>query len=541
MLSSPKIKIGVEREHAGALAFLISAVFLLHPIQTQAVDYIAQRFMSLASALYLASVFFFIKSRLAESEKGIGHIHLFIYALCVGIFAMFAKEISITLPITVVLCEVCFLRGIGKYGFRKSMFFLSMLFVIPFMYGFFAGKGLKDLLGMLRMTTSYSLHDYFLTEIRVLVTYMRLLLLPVNQSICYDYSLITTPFCPAFLFSASAILIFLAMGVKLFSRYRLVSFGIFWFFITILPQSSFVVLQDLVFEHRVYLATAGYAFFGVGTLYYIFGKNKKTVILLAAYFLIIYSVMTFHRNFAWKNSLTLWDDAVRKFPHSYAAYQNRGVGYNMAGYPDRAFQDFNKAIEINPVSALSYLNRGLIYFHRGNMEKALEDDDKAIKLAEHYTIKTTGHINRALVWEKLGRDEKALDDYTSAIATDKNDVRAYNLRARLYYKGNHLDESFADADNAIKIDPLNFEAYVTRGNVFLSWKAYDKAINDYNKAISLNKNYAHAYKDRAIVYFLLGRYNESWNDVKNAQALGGVVPKDFLTELKKASGQTTAI
>ena len=60
---------------------------------------------------------------------------------------------------------------------------------------------------------------------------------------------------------------------RLFSKYRLVSFSIFWFFLTLLPESSFLPIKDVIFEHRLYLPLVGFSIFLVSGVYYLFGKE----------------------------------------------------------------------------------------------------------------------------------------------------------------------------------------------------------------------------------------------------------------------------
>ena len=62
--STPVMKDEKIAKHANLIALFASLVFLTHPIQTQAVTYIIQRATSLATLFYLASLCFYVKSRL---------------------------------------------------------------------------------------------------------------------------------------------------------------------------------------------------------------------------------------------------------------------------------------------------------------------------------------------------------------------------------------------------------------------------------------------------------------------------------------------
>ena len=133
-----------------------------------------------------------------------------------------------------------------------------------------------DFIGMRRVLETppgISPWQYLFTQFRVIVTYIRLLFIPINQNLDYDYHIVKS----LFELPALASLIFLGsiltIAIRIFSKYRLISFGIFWFFLTLLPESSIIPIKDVIFEHRLYLPMVGFSFFLVSYIYYIF-ENK---------------------------------------------------------------------------------------------------------------------------------------------------------------------------------------------------------------------------------------------------------------------------
>ena len=116
---------------------------------------------------------------------------------------------------------------------------------------------------------------YLLTQFRVMVTYIRLVFLPVNQNLDYDYPIFKSIFEFPVLISFLFLIFILFSAKRLFSKYRLVSFSIFWFFLTLLPESSLFPIHDVIFEHRLYLPLVGYSMFLVSSVYYLLGKNSS--------------------------------------------------------------------------------------------------------------------------------------------------------------------------------------------------------------------------------------------------------------------------
>src|SRR3972149_1530085 len=100
-----------------------------HPVQTQAVTYIVQRFASLATFFYLLSVVSYLKARLEAGEKGTRHRGAALYAIAFfsAVLAMMTKETAFTLPFAIALCEVMFFTG----AFRRFYYVLPFLLTLP--------------------------------------------------------------------------------------------------------------------------------------------------------------------------------------------------------------------------------------------------------------------------------------------------------------------------------------------------------------------------------------------------------------------------
>jgi hypothetical protein len=258
--------------HARFLALASGLIFVSHPIQTQAVTYIVQRFASLATLFYLLSLVLFVRARLSiiQGKNFFSPLHLVCYLLSLfsAFLAMHTKEIAFTLPFIICLYEFFFLESSFRSWKKRLLYLLPFILtfaVIPAnlgMLGKIEKKPLGDVIGEIREqvqeTTLISRKDYLLTQFNVIVTYIRLLFLPVNQNLDYDYpiarSLFQFPTFISFLF----LLGILVLAIYLFRIARLASFAIFWFFITLSVESSIIPIRDVIYEHRVYLPSVGF-------------------------------------------------------------------------------------------------------------------------------------------------------------------------------------------------------------------------------------------------------------------------------------------
>jgi len=270
------------RDRAKKIAIYTALLFAVHPIQTQAVTYIVQRMEILASMFMLIGILFFIKG--AETEKTAKRALFYGVVALSYLLGFYSKEIAITLPALILLYDYCFL---ASGDIKKIAGRLPLYLVLLAMLAFFATRTLTGLqetpggsagFGVQSITAK----EYLFTQFNVLAYYITLLLVPINQNLDYDFpiskglfeiplvkegTILNYPIPPAFV-SLVILLAIIGFAVYLFTRHaehitrrsRSIAFFILWFFIILSPTSSFVPIIDVIFEHRLYLASAGFFF-----------------------------------------------------------------------------------------------------------------------------------------------------------------------------------------------------------------------------------------------------------------------------------------
>lgn len=256
------------RERLHRIALYASLIFISHPIQTQAVTYIISRSSVLATFFYLLALLLLIKAFQKGSEIRVQSSKPYIVgaflASCLG---MGSKQIAATLPVMLLIYDFYFIsdgdwRQLGRhYKIHIAMFFSASLIVY---------RNLGDLQGLVSFDYSEGIpmataepvtsFHYFLTQLHVIPYYIKLLLVPTKLNLDYDWPITRSVDIPtAIFFILLSSLVILA--VILFKRFRLLSFGIIWFFVTLSVTSSFIVIYDVIFEHRLYLPSVGFAIF----------------------------------------------------------------------------------------------------------------------------------------------------------------------------------------------------------------------------------------------------------------------------------------
>jgi hypothetical protein len=265
---TPKLKGSCLAESSGYIALFSGLLFASHPLMTQAVTYIVQRFTLLAAMFYLLSLVMYIKARLAVTSDGGGvSKSCYVVSIISAVLAMKTKEMVFTLPAVAALYEFIFFQGkIYRRILYLTPLLLTMLIIPLSLLNIDKplGEVIGDISEQTRVQTHFSRENYLFTQFSVIATYIRLLFLPVNQNLDYDYpryySLFNTDVLISFLF----LLVIAGSGIYLYYRYRdsvphtrVITFGVFWFFMTLSVESSIIPIVDVIFEHRVYLPAAG--------------------------------------------------------------------------------------------------------------------------------------------------------------------------------------------------------------------------------------------------------------------------------------------
>jgi protein O-mannosyl-transferase len=242
-------------DRARRMALFGALLFGLHPVQTESVTYIISRTELLASFFYLATFLLFLKGART------GKLVYYIVCMFTSLLAMKSKEWAVTLPATLLLYDLLFISDC-KWEPLKSRWGVYLLVALPWLSIAYtlatvplAGAGF-GITGERNITPA----TYLLTSFNVLWTYIKLLILPINQNLDYGYPVAKTLFgFPTLLALLGHILMVCAACWMFFKkRWTLVPFGIAWFYITLSPTQSFVPILDVIFEHRLYLPSIGF-------------------------------------------------------------------------------------------------------------------------------------------------------------------------------------------------------------------------------------------------------------------------------------------
>ena len=142
------------------------------------------------------------------------------------------------------------------------------------------------------------------------------------------------------------------------------------------------------------------------------------------------------------------------------AFQNRGAAFIAKGDANRAIQDFDRAISLDPNYANAFNGRGVAYQAKGDNDRAIQDYGQAIKIDPGNANALNG---RCWLRAAAGQLQAALADCNESLRLRPNSSNSLDSRAFVHILLGHWDEAIADSDAALRADPRNAYALFERG------------------------------------------------------------------------------
>ncbi|MDD5292285.1 MAG: tetratricopeptide repeat protein [Candidatus Omnitrophica bacterium] len=452
------------------VALLASLFFALHPVNVEAVSCISFREDLLAFLFMVSSFIVFIKSNLyAGVKKAVSYLSsVFLFFL-----ALFSKEMAVMFPFVLALYDYYFVYKGNRKEFLadfKSRYGGYVAVILFFLWVWFFPMG--NVKEMIAKYPGGSFYLNILTISKVVATYIRWLFVPINihmsiPDVGYVYSLAARSlFDLDVLFSLSLIVLCLAAAIKLRREFKVVSFSILWFFITLVPVLNIFPIGMILAGHFLYIPSVGFCLLSaillvrLPSLTYlslpaaVLNKIRTDIIIVI---IIFYSMFTVVGNLFWKNNIALWLELARQHPNNALVNNNTGCEYNALGKNEKAIMFFKKALEIKPDFYLSHYNLGIAYYRLGMLNEAVSSYKKAI---EHSPNFAQAYNNLGAAYRDLGNSEEAVSLYKKALEINPSYSGAcYNLA--LIYVSNGQDELAAKYYN--KARELGFSAAYSSG------------------------------------------------------------------------------
>ena len=352
---------GINQKYLFVAPYIISGLWLVHPINVTSVSYIVQRMTSLSAGFILIAMYFYLKLRNSGCmEKK--HYLFGLLVLISWLFGLLSKETALSLSIYIFVIEWC------VYNFRtnsksekKYLLILLSLIALPWVIG----------LAYIAYDPSHALRAYnyreftiterVLTEFRIVVDYLKLILVPDirNMGLYHDdliisksiLSPLSTLLCILLVMSS------LCVAVIVKKRFPLICLGILWFFGGHLLESTIYPLE-LVFMHRNYLPSIGILFVLIGLGVGIYQNYRNLFKVIITLVLLAFSICTHSLAVHWSGDYRMLVLEAMNHPNSVRANFRAGQVFKVyaitvdepeqkAQYREEAFKYFDNIRELN--------------------------------------------------------------------------------------------------------------------------------------------------------------------------------------------------
>jgi protein O-mannosyl-transferase len=456
------------------IALVSTLLYLVHPIQTQAVTYITQRFSVLAALFYITSLTFYLKAvETHPNQDRITRIGYYVLSLVSALCAFYTKENTYTLPLIIILLEWIWHREnrseTKNAWFRMGLYILFT--VLVYWVTCFTPSGVGNpITGAQTNAISstggvISRIDYLRTQPAVLSTYLRLFIIPLGQNLDYDFPLVKHLWEAEFFVPVTILFLLLFVTFVFMRKNSLFVFGILFFFFSIALESSFIPIADVIAEHRMYLPSVGLCLALTSLLFSTIGKKTKieglnrvfqyllwTVISIL---IVTFSYLTFVRNQVWKTDVTLFTDIVSKSPNKAKPLANLGAALIKSGKLDEALPYLTRSIELDGSTSFVYNDIGVIYQKKGKLEAAMDYYQKALLFEPDYPNALN---NIAALYFNSNQTQNAYDTYNKVIKTHPDNPESqHGLGVSLFLLGKK-QEGMAHVQKSIELDPDYAEA-----------------------------------------------------------------------------------
>jgi tetratricopeptide (TPR) repeat protein len=464
---------GTRSVPATFLALSVALLWSLHPLQTEAVTYVVQRYESMMGLFYFASLYCVVRGSASSSPA-----RWYAASVASCLLALGCKEVAVSIPMCVLLYDRAFLAGSFRDAWhRRRGLYLGLAAVLAAYAACFPFTASRSAWAGFGIHLSW--FQYVRTQPGVILHYLCLAFWPHPLVLDYDW-----PVADSVGAILPGLVVVGALAVAtLVALVRRPAWGFLgaWFFLILAPTSSILPLRDLAFEHRMYLPLAAIVVLGVLGGYALWRRwgprpaesqphpaslpwaVPGVILLIVA---VALGAATRSRNHDYRSKVAIFQDTVDKRPTNARAHHNLAMAFAKEGRVDEAAAEFRLVLENRP------------------------------------------NLLTQWVFVAFLSDHSRLDE---AIAMGEEANRLYPPNEMIYYhlgrclaKKNRMDEAIAEYEKALNLRPNYVLAHYELGNALVDKRDFNGAISHWEKVVEFDPNHADAHGNLGSAFYVRG-------------------------------------
>ena len=498
------------------LALAVALVWLVHPLQTESVTYLAQRAESLVGLLYLLAVYLAIRA-FESSRPRVWSAGSVLACYC----GVAAKESMVTAPVLVLLYDAMFVAGSlrkawrVRRGYYLALFssWVAFLVLVAGTGGSSWGNLMALVPGAVAAKTGHEIHwwDYALTQFSAILLYLRLSLWPARLTLDYGTE-VARGFWEVAPPASLVVLLLAATAVALCRKHWAGYLGA-WCFLILAPTTSVVPLSgQTMAEHRMYLPLAGLVVLFVMGGYIGWRRlawKGPGWLLPASIAVAMFAALagrTVVRNRDYRSGEAIWLDVIANRPSNFRAYNNYGRLLFDMGRLEEAVSYYEKTLERAPTYATAHGNLGNALLKLGRMEEGFAHCRRAVELQPDSPFLT---YNLGVALQDAGRMEEAADQYRQVVRLLPDYAPGYNNLGVSLFKLGKVNEAILHYRKALEHQPEDAATHHNLANALAKAGRPAEALAHYRTAIGKQPDFAESYNNLGLVLLREGRRDEA--------------------------------
>jgi len=449
----------------------------------------------------------------------------FCASLAFCVLAVGTKESIIVLPFLVLLMDWFFIAR-GQVDELKQRFLMYGIFLSVFYAAFFSINAQFSLLNLLTgqmsansqpgnlLTTSYqqplSAYSYFLTQIPLTLHYLSIFFNPFGLCVDYDVPMIVAWSNPAVVFAAMGIVVILCVAfiAWYYDRCNLVSFGIAWFFITMVPRVTLVPSSDIVGDYKTFFASVGMMLLISGCFLWAIDwvifhtallESKISKIIFGVALLWLSGVLvaeTPKQCALWSDPVAFWEYVRVRTPRRARTVHNLGLALADVGLTTQAMDCYHEALSLDDQYAQPLVKLGEWYHEHGDMSRALSYYLRAENVETQPIAEL--HNNKGQLYVAQGDLLRAEDEFKKALGAQPNFTKALFNYANLLKKQGQFTQAYSVINQCITTAPHGVDV----ATLFLKARlAFE--LRDFREVIALLEPVDESIADDIALQFML--------------------------------------
>jgi tetratricopeptide (TPR) repeat protein len=471
LLRRSTLAASLQRSSVLFISATAALLFAVHPLATESVTYIIQRFTSLVVLFSLLSLCLYFASCSVQSRWGRWLLRG--GAVAALLLAMQTKEDAFMIPLLAVLLDWLVLGTRLRAVAIRALPLLLCMPLIPVLVFMTAaaqngGFNFDAAMNIVNSRDEPLSHwHYFVTELTVMTHYLRQMFWPKGMNLDPEWPLYGSLLQAPVLLALAVLSGMVLTAWGLVRRFRgdvrfVLGFAcVGWFFITISVSSALTPLPDLMAEHRSYLPSIGIFILVACLLDWLRSSSSGSRAHVLRVGIPVFTLLcvgalswkTCIRNNVWRTRESLWEDTVAKSPGKYRTWGNLGAAYFDAGQNEKAVHCFREALKVEPRFQNGLLNLSNSLLRLNRPKEALDTTMQLINIDKNATTKPPVAFTLGLSLAGVGRYDEAVSVFRDILRVMPNDPQTHKALGLVYYQTGMPHRALDHYEAASRVQP----------------------------------------------------------------------------------------